>query len=107
MKNPLSYFAELRDPRVERTREHLLEEILLITIAAVLSGAESGMPDARQQGKVDHPLLGDRRQKCTQVEGRIDPVQLGCADEAVERCRSLAAGIGTHGIPGAVAMRSL
>jgi predicted transposase YbfD/YdcC len=29
----------LRDPRVERTREHLLEEILLITIAAVLSGA--------------------------------------------------------------------
>ncbi|MGA3131490.1 MAG: ISAs1 family transposase [Terracidiphilus sp.] len=41
MKNPLSYFAELRDPRVERTREHLLEEILLITIAAVLSGAGS------------------------------------------------------------------
>ncbi|MGB8479573.1 MAG: ISAs1 family transposase [Acidobacteriaceae bacterium] len=28
-----------RDPRVERTREHLLAEILLITIAAVLSGA--------------------------------------------------------------------
>jgi predicted transposase YbfD/YdcC len=41
MKNPLLYFAELRDPRVERTREHLLEEILLITIAAVLSGAGS------------------------------------------------------------------
>jgi len=31
----------LRDPRVERNREHLLEEILLIAIAAVLSGAES------------------------------------------------------------------
>lgn len=41
MENPLSYFSELRDPRVERTREHLLEEILLIAIAAVLSGAES------------------------------------------------------------------
>jgi predicted transposase YbfD/YdcC len=41
MKNPLEYFAELRDPRVERNREHLLEEILLISIAAVLSGAES------------------------------------------------------------------
>jgi predicted transposase YbfD/YdcC len=41
MRNPLLYFAELRDPRVERTREHLLEEILLITIAAVLSGAGS------------------------------------------------------------------
>src|ERR1035437_1342969 len=39
MENPLKHFAELRDPRVERTREHLLEEILLITIAAVLSGA--------------------------------------------------------------------
>lgn len=41
MDNPLKYFAELRDPRVERNREHLLEEILFIAIAAVLSGAES------------------------------------------------------------------
>src|SRR5664279_4230492 len=41
MKSPLKYFAELHDSRVERTREHLLEEILLITIAAVLSGAGS------------------------------------------------------------------
>ena len=41
MKNPVKYFAELRDPRVEKNREHLLEEILLIAIAAVLSGAES------------------------------------------------------------------
>jgi hypothetical protein len=41
MKNPLKYFAELKDPRVERTREHLLEEILLITIAAVLSATGS------------------------------------------------------------------
>ncbi len=41
MDSPLKYFADLRDPRVERTREHLLEEILLMTIAAVLSGANS------------------------------------------------------------------
>lgn len=41
MESPLKYFAELRDPRVERTREHLLEEILLMVIAAVLSGAGS------------------------------------------------------------------
>jgi predicted transposase YbfD/YdcC len=41
MDSPLKYFAELRDPRVERTREHLLEEILLMAIAAVLSGAGS------------------------------------------------------------------
>ncbi len=39
MENPLKYFAELKDPRVERTREHLLEEILLIASAAILSGA--------------------------------------------------------------------
>ena len=41
MENPLKYFGELTDPRVERTREHLLEEILFLAIAAVLSGAES------------------------------------------------------------------
>jgi predicted transposase YbfD/YdcC len=39
MNSPLKHFADLRDPRVERTREHLLEEILLIAIAAILSGA--------------------------------------------------------------------
>ena len=36
MDSPLKYFADLRDPRVERTREHLLEEILLMVFAAVL-----------------------------------------------------------------------
>ena len=41
MDSPLKHFAELTDLRVERNREHLLEEILLIAIAAVLSGAES------------------------------------------------------------------
>ena len=33
MDSPLRYFAELRDPRVERTREHLLEEIVAEYIA--------------------------------------------------------------------------
>lgn len=41
MDNPLKYFSELQDPRVERNREHVLEEILLMAVAAVLSGAES------------------------------------------------------------------
>jgi len=41
MDSPLQYFARLTDPRIERNREHLLEEILLIAVAAVLSGAES------------------------------------------------------------------
>jgi predicted transposase YbfD/YdcC len=50
MDNPLKYFAELRDPRVERNREHLLEEILLMAIAAVLSGAES-WNDMAEYGK--------------------------------------------------------
>ena len=50
MENPLKYFAELKDPRVERNRDHLLEEILLIAIAAVLSGAES-WNDIEEYGK--------------------------------------------------------
>ncbi len=39
MDNSLKYFAELRDR--ERNGEHVLEEILLIAIAAVLNWAES------------------------------------------------------------------
>jgi hypothetical protein len=41
MKNPLKYFSEVSDPRVERNREHHLDEISVVAIAAVLSGAES------------------------------------------------------------------
>jgi hypothetical protein len=41
MESPLSYFSNLTDPRVERTREHDLEEILFISIASVICGAES------------------------------------------------------------------
>jgi predicted transposase YbfD/YdcC len=56
MNNPLQYFAELKDPRVERTREHLLEEILLITIAAILSGA-SGWNEIENYGKAKREWL--------------------------------------------------
>jgi predicted transposase YbfD/YdcC len=56
MNNPLKYFSELRDPRVERNREHLLEEILLIAIAAVLSGAES-WNDMADYGKAKQEWL--------------------------------------------------
>ena len=31
------YFSETKEPRVERTKYHLLGDIMLITIAAVLS----------------------------------------------------------------------
>jgi len=37
----LSYFSEMKDPRVDRTRYHNLNDIIFIAIAAVLSGAES------------------------------------------------------------------
>jgi hypothetical protein len=57
MDNPLKYFAELRDPRIERKREHLLEEILLIAIAAVLSGAES-WNDIADYGEDEAEWLG-------------------------------------------------
>ena len=50
MESPLKYFAELKDPRVERTREHVLEEILLIAIAAILSGA-NGWNEIENYGK--------------------------------------------------------
>jgi len=34
------YFAELTDPRVERTKRHLLLDILVIALCAVICGAE-------------------------------------------------------------------
>lgn len=56
MESPLKYFAELKDPRVERTREHLLEEILLIAIAAILSGA-GGWNEIENYGKAKSDWL--------------------------------------------------
>lgn len=41
MKSPIDYFSSLEDPRVERTKVHLLTDIIFITIAAVICGAES------------------------------------------------------------------
>jgi len=56
MESPLRHFAELIDPRVERTREHLLQEILFITIAAVLCGADS-WNDIQSYGQSKRPWL--------------------------------------------------
>jgi predicted transposase YbfD/YdcC len=41
MKSPIDYFTEIEDPRVERTKAHLLSEIIFITIVAVICGAET------------------------------------------------------------------
>ena len=56
MENPLKYFAELKDPRVERTRRHLLQGIVLISIAAILSGA-GGWDEIERYGKAKKAWL--------------------------------------------------
>jgi hypothetical protein len=38
MESLLCYFSALSDPRVERTREHNLEDILFIAIASIIWG---------------------------------------------------------------------
>lgn len=41
MKTPIDFFTDIKDPRIERCKEHPLEDILFITIAAVICGAET------------------------------------------------------------------
>lgn len=43
------YFTEIKDPRVERTRYHLLTDIITIAILAVIAGAE-GWEDIEEYG---------------------------------------------------------
>ena len=43
-------FAEIEDPRIERTRLHSLEEILVLSVLAVIAGAE-GWEDIEDYGK--------------------------------------------------------
>ena len=38
--NLSSYFSDIKDPRVKRTKKHLLTDILVIAILAVIAGAE-------------------------------------------------------------------
>jgi hypothetical protein len=40
MRIPLQQFAELQAPRLPRTRRHVLQDIVLIAMAAILRGAE-------------------------------------------------------------------
>jgi hypothetical protein len=46
----LAYFDELNDPRVSRSRRHTLEDILVISICAVICGAD-GWTDVEAFGK--------------------------------------------------------
>ena len=47
--NLLNCVAELPDPRVQRTQKHLLKDILVISILAVIAGAE-GWEDMENYG---------------------------------------------------------
>lgn len=50
------YFADLPDPRVDRTRWHRLDDILVITLCAVICGAD-GFEGIERFGKARHDWL--------------------------------------------------
>ena len=41
MESPISYFSGLSDPRIDRAKVHLLDDIIFIAIVSVLCGAET------------------------------------------------------------------
>jgi predicted transposase YbfD/YdcC len=51
------HFADLPDPRIDRTKKHLLGDILVITLCAVIGGAES-WPDIEQFGHSKRDWFG-------------------------------------------------
>lgn len=57
-KRPLlDYFADLEDPRVDRTKDHPLINVVFIAICAVLGGGE-GWSDMETFGQSKHRWLG-------------------------------------------------
>ena len=56
MESPISYFSNLSDPRVDRTKAHLLYDIIFIAIASVLCGADT-WNDMEDFGKAKLPWL--------------------------------------------------
>ncbi len=50
------YFADLPDPRIDRTKKHLLGDILVIAVCAVIAGADS-FPEVETFGKAKEPWL--------------------------------------------------
>jgi hypothetical protein len=52
----LTHFSRLRDPRDNRGKEHLLIDILVITLCAVISGAE-GWEDIAEYGRAKREWL--------------------------------------------------
>ena len=56
MKSPIQYFSSITDPRVERTIDHLMSDIIFITIAAVICGCET-WNEIELYGKTKEPWL--------------------------------------------------
>jgi len=52
----LSYFSEMKDPRIERTKRHLMDDIIFIAIASVLSGGDS-WNDMEEYGEIKKEWL--------------------------------------------------
>ena len=55
MESPISYFSGLSDPRIDRTKAHLLEDIIVIAILSVICGAETWN---------DMEEFGDAKESC-------------------------------------------
>ena len=51
-----SYFSEIKDPRVQRTRAHLLVDILIISILSAIAGGK-GWEDMETYGLSKHDWL--------------------------------------------------
>lgn len=41
MESPIDFFSSVTDTRIDRTKDHFLQDIIFITIAAVICGAET------------------------------------------------------------------
>jgi predicted transposase YbfD/YdcC len=87
----LAYFADLDDPRVERTRLHSLLDILGIALCAVISGADSWVEIA-EYGRAKQAWLGQwlalpngipSHDTFARVFARLDPQALGACLQAL------------------------
>jgi hypothetical protein len=51
--NFFSYFSEMKNPRIERTKRHLFDDIVFMAIASVLSGGDSWNDMEESLGRAD------------------------------------------------------
>jgi predicted transposase YbfD/YdcC len=85
----VEHFGALPDPRVDRTKRHLLLDILVIALCAVICGAE-GWEDMEAFGRAKEPWLRERlglalphgipsHDTFRRVFARLDPTAFGSA----------------------------